>query len=132
MLVAIPCFAYIDVSSDAEGAVNAELLRIAWDADAPPPDLKLIKPDMEGRIFSMDTYTANEHTPTYAVKIEAERAEEKAFVPDSQLFALLGEHEVTVQARNRYEAQELAARQFFNFYEGAENFRLKILSIRMR
>lgn len=132
MLVGIPCFYYIEVADYAEGTYEAELLRVAWDGDAPIPDAAKLKPDMEGRIFSMKNFEPSPTTPLYRVTLTAERKQDDpSFISDAASTALIGKHDIEVQARNRFEAEQLAAIQFFGFYEHAEELQIKIISVRM-
>jgi hypothetical protein len=132
MLVAIPCFYYIEVADLAEGSYEAELLRVAWDGEAPIPDPTRIKPDMEGRIFSMQNFKPTATTPVYKVILDAERKpDDQSIIPDLALMAMTGQHDIEVQARNRYEAEQLAVIHFFSFYEGSEQLQVKITSVRM-
>lgn len=120
-IIAIPCLYYLTVDdpkdevSPVEAQYEAELYRTAWDSGAPLPDQALVRPDMSGDILTMaaDLSLADDpQAPEYRITFRIAPLQ-----PTSYAATLLpqelkqGEHDILVNARNRYEAELLGVRK---------------------
>lgn len=115
-LVGIPAVIYVELSdNDAEAQVEAELLRVAWDSDAPMPPAVLFKPDMAGDILVINELPLEDDAPEYRVDVTVEVGTQTDGFDAAMLLAdeIIGVHQIYVHARNRYEAEQLAVRQLF-------------------